>query len=101
MSNVRRLTTRCSRISSKNPIASVTYMNKSQVLAVFVVFLLAALGFYASTQRSTSQAMRTCERTCTAQGKRFVVAPAGTAGRYVDGTNTRDDAANACTCIQQ
>jgi hypothetical protein len=76
-------------------------MTKSQALLVAAAFLLAAIGFYALTQRASAQAARACEQTCAAKGKSFIVLPAGSAGRYVDGTNTREDAANTCSCLER
>jgi hypothetical protein len=73
-------------------------MPKSQMLVVAAAFLLAGFGLYALLTHNSSRSADACRQVCTAQGKTFIVTPPGTAGRMVDGTNTKDETNKACTC---
>jgi hypothetical protein len=74
-------------------------MTRPQIFLIAAAFLLAALGFYASSVRTSAQRAEACERVCAVQGKGFIVVPPGTAGRFVDGTSTKDESNNTCTCV--
>ena len=95
-SNVRQQTTRAPGTHTPQ----IPPMTKLQTLAVASVFALAGLGLYALTATTSAQRAESCERVCAAQGKVFIVAPAGTAGRMVDGNTTKDELSSVCRCVE-
>ncbi len=76
-------------------------MTKAQFTIVGSAILAAAIVLFALAQRAWPEAAAACKEACAAQGKRFVITPPGTAGRMVDGANTRDDRALSCHCVSK
>ena len=76
-------------------------MSKVGAAALGLAFALGAVATYRITVLASLDRARLCEEECSARGMNYLVAPAGTAGQSIDGSKTRYEAGDSCTCVKR
>lgn len=74
-------------------------MTRSVAILAAVLFLLAGIGLFAIVRQSSEAEANTCMEKCRAEGKSYVSAPTGIAGKFIDGGRTWSEPSRTCQCV--
>jgi len=75
-------------------------MDRSTTIAVALAFIAGGVVTYVVIDRSTRTRAELCVDQCKAAGKQAIYAPAGTAGRHVEGGTPAPGDDHACFCLE-
>ena len=73
-------------------------MTTRQWIMVAAAFIGVGFGLFAIVRHTSDARIEACSKQCAAEGKKFVVPPSGTVGRFVDGASNPTDPDVRCIC---
>ena len=76
-------------------------MSAGLKLVSILVIIVVGVGIFFLTKGTSEAWQQTCMKQCREKGKDFIVAPAGTVGKSIEGGSNSTEPPYQCTCVQR